>query len=170
MKKTFLSLLLCLLLSLTACGSPASGAKTTKELAERYLAAIMNEDYEAVLPLLPDEVIEYGMKYLEGDRKDVIEFVKYAAYDYHWLKQLPAHVDYTFEMTEELEMPAAAGNKESFLLEEDGVRLYVQEFAGIKLTIHAGQDEPFSGSLFACKIDNRWYLLSVAGDDELFVY
>ena len=170
MKKAFFALLLCLLLILTACGAPASGAKTTKELAERYLAAIMNEDYEAVLPLLPEEVVEYGMNYLEGKREDVVEFVRYAAYDYHWLKQLPTHVDYTFEMTVETELPAALSTKESILFEEDGVRLYVQEFAGIDLTIHAGQAEPFEGSLFALKIDGRWYLLSVAGDDELFVY
>ena len=170
MLKKLFPLLLCLLLALTACTASPSGAKTTQELAERYLAAIMNENYEAVLPLLPEEIIEYGMKYLDGDREDVVDFVKYAAYDYYWLSELPTHVDYTFEMTEERELPAALGNKESVLFEEDGVKLYIQEFAGIELTIHAGQAEPFSGSLFALKIDGHWYLMSVAGDDELFVY
>ena len=171
MKRTFIAAFLIFLCLLTDCSPQAArGAKTTQELAERYLAAIMNEKYEDVLPLLPEEIIEYGMKYLEGDREDVVDFVKYAASDYYWLAQLPTHVSYTFEMTEEHELPAGLKNKESVLFEEDGVRLYIQEFAGIELTIQAGQEEPFSGSLFALKIDGRWYLMSVAGDDELFVY
>ena len=163
-------LLLCALLALTACGGSAGGAKTTRELAERYLAALVKEDYAAVLDLLPGEVIEYGMKYLDGGREDVIEFIRYAAYDYSWLKKLPAHAEYTFEMTESDVGVMPESVKGSFLLEEDGVKLYVQEATVINLLIDAGQEEPISGSLFALKIENRWYLLSVAGDDELFVY
>jgi len=164
-----LLLLLCLCL-MTACAAGGKGAATTEELAKRYLDAIIKEDFEAVLALLPDEVIEYGMKHLNGDRKAVVEFVKYAAYDYHWLAKLPSNVEYTFEMTEESAHMPGLGNKESVLMEEDGVRLYVQDAVGIELLIDVGAEEPVSGSLFALKIENRWYLISVLGDDELFVY
>ena len=164
------ALLLCALMLLSACGSPASGAKSTRELAERYLSAIINEEYEAVLSLLPDQIVEYGMNYLEGSRDDVVDFVRYAAYDYSWLSRLPAHVEYTFEMTETPAALPGSGVKGATLLEEDGVRLYVQDAVILELSISTGAEEPCAGSLFALKIDGRWYLSSVAGDDELFKY
>lgn len=172
MKRIISIMLLLSLCLLTACAAPKKGAATTEELAKRYLDAIIKEDFEAVLSLLPDEVIEYGTKQLDGDRKAVVDFVKYAAYDYYWLAKLPSNVDYSFEMTvEPAGMPALAlSSKESILFEEDGVKLYVQDAAVIDLLIETGTEEPVSGSLFAFKIENRWYLISVAGDDELFTY
>ncbi len=163
--------LLCALLLLASCASSASGAKSTEELTRRYLDAIMSEKYEAVLDLLPAEVVEYGMKELDGGREDVVEYVKYASYDYHWLSKLPTNVDYSFEMTQEesVELDARSG-KERYLLEEDGVKLYVQDAVSIRLSVQAGGAEPIRGSLFAVRIDGRWYLTSVAGDDELFYY
>ena len=169
MRKIAFFLLAALLLS--ACSmQPVSGAKTPEELTEKYLAAIMNEKYEAVLNLLPAEIIEYGKSYLEGDIEDVVDFVRYAAYDYYWLAQLSTHKSYTYEISAiGSEFPESA-KKESVLLEEDGVCLYAQDIAGIELTVTAADEEPVEGSLFILKIEGRWYLMSVAGDDEIFVY
>lgn len=134
----------------------------------------MTEKYEDVLPLLPEEVIEYGMEYLDGDRGDVVDFIRYAAYDYHWLASLPTHTDYSYEITEIAsalpEQTREQMKKDSLLVEENGVRLFVQDMVGMQLSIDVGEEEPVEGSLFIVQIDGRWYLLSVAGDDELFVY
>ena len=170
-----ISALLCLflILSLTACAAPQRGAGSMEELTEKFLAALAKKDYEAVVNLLPEEIVEYGKEYLEGDYEDVIAFAKYAAHDYYWLAKmnLPAHPDYKYEITamgSDLPESAKGG---STLMEEDGVVLYVQDMGGVQMTVDIGEEEPVEGSLFILQLDDgRYYLISVAGDDEIFVY
>ena len=169
------ALALVMALLMAACSSaPSLGAKDLTELTDKFLKALAAKDYEAVVNLLPKEVAEYGEKYLEGAREDVVAFAKYAAHDYYWLAEmnLPAHPDYTYEITEMgSEIPEKAKGGGSVLMEEDGVVLYVQAMGGVALTVDIGEEEPVEGSLFALQLDDgRWYLISVAGDDEIFIY
>ena len=165
------ALICCAAMMLSGCSAP-KGAKTPEELIKRYMDALSHEKYEAVLDLLPDEIIEYGMEYLDGDREDIVGFVKYAAHDYYWLQKahLTAHPGYSFVITEQQSEFPEEKKPGSVLMEEKGVRLYVKDALSISVEVDTGAEEAVEGYFFLIRIDDRWYMTSVAGDDEFFRY
>jgi len=169
MKKRVIGLLLALLVCLCACG--AAKPQTPEVLIGSYLTAVAKEDYEAVLGMLPEEIVTYGMEYLEGGKQDVLDYIEYALNDYYWLVKadLPRHPDFTWQTTDCYEYSQEEIDRLRKNLEREGWRLPLRGVAEAEAEINTGS-ETVKGSFYMIELGDGWYLISVAGDDEVFKY
>jgi len=173
MKKVFACLLAALVL-LTGCGKEKEAEKyrygTMKELAESFLTAVAREDYAAIWDMLPEAIQEWAIEEeIIRDEADGLSYIRYALEDYYWLKEadLPNCESYAVGAIETGEEDANGVWK---YLRDEGVQMGVDEAGGCRFTIEKPDGQQVEGSLFAIRTGDRWYLTSVAGDDEIFEY
>ena len=171
--KKILSILMIIILSISASGCSVlsgKGADSPEELVENYLAAVADEDYEAIWDMLPKQIQNYALKNrMIINKEQGLNYIAYAVNDYYWLRQmnLPYRDDYKLDIEEINELDIDEGKE---YLDSVGLNILITEAVSVYFTVEVDDYYEYDADIYAIKSGGKWYLLSVAGDDEVFVY
>ena len=169
MKKAAVLLAVLILLSaLTGCSAEIKN-DTPEALIQNYLNAVKDKDYEAIWNMIPSKIQDYAIdRNIIADKEDGLDYIYYAVNDYYWLVSLdlPSRDHYSFEI---IEVYTEDKHNIQQYLTNNGIKLVVEEAQFVECSITAG-DIQQDASFFLIKSGDFWYMASVVGDDEIFVY
>lgn len=150
-----------------------SGGRGYKDTVEKYVYAQFKPDAAAMIELLPEKVIEYGLEevgYDEDEFDEYLEEVNEEMQEYRDFLEIYLGEDFTVSY-EILIVEDVTGNDLDDLKEvyEDmDVKVSAAKTVEIKLTIKAGDNEETGNSVVSViKVGRSWYL-DVTRMDGLF--
>ena len=143
---------------------------TAEELIGSFLNAVKNQDYEEIWSMIPEEICDYAVqKEIIADREDGLNYIEHAVNDYYWVADADMTNREEFSLVIDESFQENAEGLEDYL-EQRGLELSADEAVSIAFTICTEGMHNVSGSMYAFRRENRWYMISVVGDDEMFKY
>lgn len=161
-----LVLSLVLVLSLAACGKSGGkkekSGKTPESVAEKYMKAALDADFEKIMDLVHKDVINNGMEAEDMDEDDLQELIDEHNSDLDdvlaELEEEDVKLSYEVMEAEELSEDVLEGGKEYYQDEYD-VEITDAKRVEVEITIEAdGDAETETLDIYVVKIGGSWYL------------
>ena len=161
-----LVLSLVLVLSLAACGKSGGkkekSGKTPESVAEKYMEAALDADFEKIMDLVHKDVINNGMEAEGMDEDDLQELIDEHNEDLNdvlaELEEEDVKLTYEIVDTEALDKEMVESGKEYYEDEYD-VEITDAKCVEIEITIEVdGDAETETLDIYVVKIGGSWYL------------
>lgn len=168
MKKILMLLVAVIMLS-TICSCGSNKDTEIEELLGDYITAVRTNDHEAIWNMLPLQIQDYAIENgIVENKEGALDYIAFALTDYYMFEELalPSRDKVSFNITKIFKEDISEAQAH---LDENGVLMTVEDACFVEFVITADNEED-DADFYLIKSNDKWYLTSVIGDDELFKY